>query len=167
MRRSIVAIALVLWAVSGSFAQDLEKAATCTEAEMAVAVEEFATLIGNQSDYKTPFEFLDALSSVIETQRFICSGMVLSGVPEDGKDKVVLGPIKIPDGLYRVVMTTSDNLLIQFTELQGSCFYSNFFAEGDATSGSEELLEVEDNCEVLIEVDANAGWEFKFIPVGN
>jgi hypothetical protein len=167
MRRIIVGLAVVLCVMTGAFAQDLEKESTCDDAAMATFLEELTALIGTQTDYKTPFEFLDAIALAVETQRFTCSGMVLSGVPVEGSSKVILGPIKIPDGLYRVVMTSPDDILIQFTKLSGDCFYSNFFAEGDATNGSEELLETEDDCEVLIEVDADAEWEFRFIPVGN
>jgi hypothetical protein len=165
--RYVIAVLLVLVILSGMvLAQDttaVQPENVCTEADAQAFTDALLSKIESPGD--NLFEHLDALTTEIETQRWKCSGMVLSGEPEAGKAVVVLGPISIPNGIYRVTLTTEEFFVADETELSGDC--NLFFAEadGDASAGTEEIFEFEDDCTMLLEVEAEAAWEIRFVQV--
>jgi hypothetical protein len=77
-----------------------------------------------------------------------------------GSANVVLGPVPIPPGTYRVRMTTSGFVIAALTLLTGECGTGNRsfllpslfnLAAGDASTGAETVL-ISEGCEVLIEI---------------
>jgi hypothetical protein len=166
--RYVFAVLMMLVVVSGGlFAQDttaLEPVDVCTEEETQVFVDSVMELIQTPAEGGL-FEQLDMLQDAIETHRWKCSGMVMSGEPEAGKAVVVLGPISIPDGIYRVSLTTDEFFILGATELSGDCRLHFAASDGDASAGMEQIYEYDDDCTMLLEIEAEAPWEIRFVQV--
>lgn len=167
--RYMFALLIVLFSASVLLAQDttaLEPVDVCTEDETQVFVDSVLALIQEPADGGL-FAQLDALQTAIETHRWKCTGMVLSGEPEAGKAVVVVGPVSVADGIYRVTLTTDEYFIVDATELSGDCRL--FFAEGDgeASAGTEEIFEYDDDCTMLLEIEAEAPWEIRFVLVSS
>lgn len=165
--RTIFALLIVLFSASVLLAQDttaLEPADVCTEDETQAFTDSLLALIQSPAEGGL-FEQLDALQNAVMTHRWKCTGMVLSGEPEAGKAVVVLGPISIPDGIYRVTLTTDEFFILGATELSGDCRLHFAESDGDASAGTEQIYEYDDDCTMLLEIEAEAPWEIRFVLV--
>lgn len=118
------------------------------------------------AESETFLQDLYDLQAFVGTERFLCAGLTLSGEPVEGKSSVVLGPIAVPDGIYRLTLTTTDTALITTENLDGRCRFSFGVVGDEAASGAEQILESEDACSLLLEVEARAPWTLVFEPLG-
>jgi hypothetical protein len=164
---AVLIMLVVVW--GGLFAQDttaLEPVDVCTEEETQAFVDSVLELVQTPADGGL-FAQLDALQDAIETHRWKCSGMVLSGDKLEGRSTVVMGPFSVPDGIYRVTLTTDDFFILSATELSGDCRLSFAESAGDASAGTEEIFEYDDDCTMLVEIEARAPWEIRFVQVSS
>src|SRR5258708_31850499 len=77
---------------------------------------------------------------------------------------VVLGPMDIPSGTYRVVLTGDTNLTVQTKQVTGSCTDKFLFV--DSKGGSTEEIFTSDNCRTLSQVGStDKPWTLEFKPV--
>jgi hypothetical protein len=82
-----------------------------------------------------------------------CSG--LSWNSDDEGMQPVIGPVEIPEGLYRLTATTEGYIIVQHEIIDGECDedYALFAeSDGDATDGAQRTFNSA-GCEVLITID--------------
>lgn len=101
---------------------------------------------------------MDALTrneAAVQTMRAECDGLSFAGT-----DATVIGPLVIPEGTYRMTVTTDGFAGIQTTPTKGECGASvgaftmpvvMAIMEGQANNGSETLLQ-STGCTVLIQL---------------
>lgn len=100
---------------------------------------------------------------------------VLQPMDWNGTDATVIGPIRIPQGIYRATATTDKFISVILTVTDGECGSGSgsilgpgLFAlsEGQATAGAEAVL-TSHGCTALIAVsNVQSAWTLKFDKVG-
>mgnify|MGYP006952614178 CR=1 FL=1 len=133
-------------------------------AEIGLANTSLNELIATSDDTAGVLTALRGLSTQIETTLRLCDGLVLRGEPQPGQIGVVLGPMEIPDGVYRAVLTTPGGVAIDFVPISGSCSLRFDVDAGQAANGSQAVLSAT-SCAVLVEIIANAAWELALQPI--
>jgi len=89
---------------------------------------------------------------------------------QDG-NQPVLGPVTIPDGVYRIRLVTDGFFSAELEELEGTCDLSTTFGffniMMDAASGGAEVLFVSSGCEALITTsNVTKAWTLDFYQLG-
>lgn len=92
-----------------------------------------------------------------------------------GGEATVIGPLDIPEGVYRATATTSGFIIVTVTALEGECGEgSGFFlspglfneSQGQATNGAESVF-TSKGCRALIEVsNTQTPWVLEMVKVG-
>lgn len=165
--RTLALSVIILLVVSPVFSQD--SPITCTAAQgteslsvLQSMLTEIETAFDSGQDVALLLENLLTLQSSINKTRLQCAGSILSGEPQEGRASIVLDPLFIPAGIYRLTLTTSDTIYISSEQLQGDCdLLALAPSAGDAANGYQEIFESE-GCQILIEVNANAPWQIIF-----
>lgn len=94
------------------------------------------------------------------------AGELIFTSEEEGLN-VVVGPVDIPEGMYRLVITAANSTGFFFETIQGECGEGNgrggIFADG---LPREEVLFRSEGCSLLIEVNSARGeWRLEFVPI--
>jgi hypothetical protein len=124
------------------------------------AIETITELTALLPDADDPVEVMDEITSVIAAAKIECSGLSFNS-DDDGLEAVI-GPVDIPEGLYRATATADGFLAVQIEPLEGDCGPTGFgsaifnLSQGDAVDGAESLLE-SDGCSALI-ITSNTGF---------
>lgn len=110
---------------------------------------------------------LTDLSSQIRAQNIACKGQVFKG-----KGSKIIGPIIIPDGLFRVIVESpsfiasgkvSDGKCGQGTVSPTSVF--SIYTSTDNGVGRAETLVKSQACKLLIDISASAAWTVTIEPI--
>lgn len=92
----------------------------------------------------------------------------------NGTDATVIGPVEIPAGIYRTILTIERYASVSVTPTQGECGAGSSFLtpglfiimQGQATNGAEAIF-TSRGCTALIEVsNVQAAWKLRFEKVG-
>jgi hypothetical protein len=145
--------------------QNLTVENSCSDNQVTTFISDLTAVLSGQPKIDNFFKFLDELEAKIATERWQCSGMVLAGENVAGKKSVILGPVSIPDGVYRVTMTTDGGLYMEFAPVSGSCDFSLYVDPGDASNGTEQIFRATDNCTALIQIETDTAWKLAFAPI--
>jgi hypothetical protein len=121
-------------------------------------------------DLKGAIEGLNAAQLEVTTLGITCSGLSW-----EGKAAKVIGPVVIPEGVYRAKTTTTGAMIAQLTVTDGECGVGNvaflqptlfLLMPGSATDGAEEVL-TSTGCTTLIGVSNVQGdWTLSLEKVG-
>lgn len=164
MRLKIALTALLL-AVTAVFVlaqdTDLNPASTCTVDE-ETAFHDALTALLDAPAAPDFLQQLSALEAVIVTQRWQCNGMKLKGEAGPGKTSVVIGPVHIPDGTYRVTLTTNEFITVESDISYGDCSMYISAQDGEASNGTEQIFTAGEECELVLEVGAYSDWTLQF-----
>lgn len=145
-----------------------DSTAACDQAAyeaIATALDDYAAQLRDAAG--NPDTALRELRDYSATQAAACSGFQFSSETEG--QQPVIGPITIPEGLYRITATTTGYLAAELTLLEGECgtddtFYAptdlfNLF-KGQADTGAQLLIQSK-GCETLIEISNSSDpWTF-------
>lgn len=143
----------------------LQPPAACDHQQIVTDLQTKTTALNPDAD--TFLTDLQDIQAYIAGEHFKCSGLSLSGEPVSGKQSVVLGPYAIPDGLYRLTMTSSEQIRITADKLAGKCGTISFSAKtGEATNGTEDTVKFSENCQFVLTIDAAGPWALVFEPLG-
>lgn len=92
------------------------------------------------------------LQDYLSGWRQFCLGLHFSGEPVPGQQSIVIGPVDIEDGMYRVILKTEGRLTVEIEGFSGRCGYAGFVVrEGEASVGTEDLFEAR-GCRALITI---------------
>jgi hypothetical protein len=133
--------------------------------ETIASVNELLVQVQEQStggDVSAIVSMLAEAESAIAQLRAQCSGLSFQG-----SDNTVLGPIEIPDGTYRVTVTTDGYFIADVQVVSGNCGDSLglslfILSSGDANAGAETVFN-SSGCSALIAVDnVTEPWKIVF-----
>lgn len=163
MIKRLVAGLLVLLLAGVAMGQDAETPAECPTS--AAVFETLANMAGElDTDGMETLAVLDLLRAAISEYTIACTGLAFSS-EQDGQQPVI-GPVTIPEGIYRVTATTEGYLIAKVDVLNGECGdgYGSLFnvTSGTASNGAQEVFESA-GCEALISVsNAQEAWKLEF-----
>ena len=151
MKRLLVIIMLFTF-IPGAAAQEEEPA--CDPAALATTyTEQLATA--------ETLEDLAAVQNLIASDVAACAGLAF-----EGTSGVVIGPIDIPEGVYKVVVVTEGYFIATEIVLEGECEFAGFMGINISSGGASEGTEVvfqSSGCEALLETsNVTAPWTLEF-----
>lgn len=109
--------------------------------------------------------FLQAAANTANELRATCDGLIFSG-----KKQTVVGPVRIPEGIYRAIATTKKYMAVHVDATEGECGVGTRMStislfnlsEGEGNDGAEAVF-VSKDCRALITIDnVNAEWKLEF-----
>lgn len=148
---------IVLTSIAIAGAQDVP--AACEPEELAAQI---ADRLANAPDNRQGIlGLLRALASDIARMDAACSGLHF-----EGSGQKLLGPVVLPEGVYRLTASGDDGFgIVEFTMLDGECGEGNRMSpnvlSGDVTQDVEVVV-VSAGCEVLIDANMDDNWELVF-----
>lgn len=156
---------LVLLAVSAVsvWAQEDE----APECDAAATADVLAELVEALRTAENPIEALGAVRDAASLATAACSGLSFNS--DDEGLMPVIGPIEIPEGVYRVTLVTEGYFIMKVDALDGACgegtrMSSNAFNVGrdSATNGAEVVI-ISEGCEALLSVsNVTKSWTLGF-----
>jgi hypothetical protein len=153
-------IIFLLIIAAGVFAQEEEVPEECQAEAVATTLEELA---GQVREEETS---LDDVLSDLRALQSTCAG--LSFTSEEEGMQPVLGPISLPEGLFRVTATTGGYMIAELEVLDGDCEARGMggmlflLTAGQGDDGAQELLESQ-GCEMLLTIgNTNEAWTLDF-----
>lgn len=137
----------------------------CSKADIQTMIEMiqggfFALL--EEEDMTTAWQVISALNGTYNRIYALCSPLSF-----EGENQQVIGPIDIPAGVYRVILTTEGYFIADVEPIDGQCEARGFtglfnVTSGRANQGAESLL-ISDGCEALIVTsNVSAPWTLVF-----
>lgn len=130
-------------------AQDDTSTLLCDVAEIS---ESLSVLVAELTESDDPMLALMALQEATIAARVECGGLAFNS--DDEGMQPVIGPVEIPEGLYRVTFTVNGMASVDIEAVEGDCevdgFMGLFFSmEMGGVEGAQALFE-SDGCEALI-----------------
>lgn len=158
-KTSLFLLFLLLVGISSVLAQD--DLVTCPIADIVEDIEGHVERLKNAED--DFWQVYGVLQDYLTGWRQFCLGLNFSGEPQPGKPSVVIGPVDIEDGMYRVTLKTEGRLTVEIEDFSGRCSYVGFVVrEGEASVGAEDLFEAR-GCRALITVQhIQTPWSLTF-----
>ncbi len=116
---------------------------------------------------KTDLVALLQIRDAISQADVECSGWTFKGDPKSHK---VIGPIQLPDGVYKATATTKGYLTLDIKEINADCDAGSIFvanvSEGEGTDGAEHIVSFRGNCKIYLEPSsATASWTLTLEPL--
>jgi hypothetical protein len=108
---------------------------------------------------------LQSIEDSIEQSKAACAGLTFKGSKQEVK-----GPVVIPTGSYKAVITTKGYAIIDMKIVSGDCspggYGNNIFnvGAGDADTGAEIIFESKDCKMYLVTSNISAPWTLEQIP---
>ena len=131
-----------------------------TECNLDGALQAIADI--TTSTEEATIDTLAEIDALISEARIACEGFTFSS--EEYGLLPVIGPITIPEGIYRATATTPGFFITESTPLSDGCgrdVERSWFilSAGEATEGAQVVIEVESDCELLLEIStATESW---------
>ncbi|MBN1681266.1 MAG: hypothetical protein JW966_13345 [Anaerolineae bacterium] len=146
MKRVVVIAVVLMLALSTVPVRAQDGELQCSQADIDAAIDE-ATALLQTGEYAD----LVAARSVLAAVDSLCLGLDFEGDAD-----MVSDPVYVPEGLYRVTVTTEKYFIMHVMKLEGSCGHASFgslfnVGEGEANNGADSLLESE-GCEALWDI---------------
>lgn len=175
MKRTVglISVLLLLMAMVPVMAQEgasCDAAALTAVSDALAEANDAAQAAIAAGDLEGALAALATVKEQISAAEVACSGLTFSG--ESGS---VVGPVEMPEGVYKAVATTDGFMTVQVTALSGKCGAGNaqfmmpglfIISKGQASSGAEALM-FSEGCSALFEVgNVQSGWELRFEKLG-
>lgn len=158
MKLVLVCVLVLLVVIPSSAQEDYP------ECEFSPTFEAIQAEFANVTDWNS----LEAFNDTLDSSMAYCIGLYWTG---DGvQESTVFGPLVIPAGIYKHVVTTEGFIITNFEWLTPDC-EMNFFpgvsvSSGEAINGSEEVYRSDIDCEVLMTVmNVQKPWIVEFRPI--
>lgn len=170
MKKSIVLLLLVCVSslAAPALAQDSPTDAACDLTALQTSIDTFVEAAGKlkaETDTVKVSNGLQELANEANSLRATCDGLSFSGTKQ-----LVIGPVTIPQGIYRAKATTDEAIIVELTILDGECEdrssgeTKGIFAltSGTAKDTAETIFNSK-GCSALIEVSlVRADWQLAF-----
>lgn len=155
-------VALLAIGATNIWAQD--DAPAC---DAAATADVLAELVEALRTAENPIEALGAVRDAASIAAAACSGLNFNS--DDEGLMPVIGPIVIPEGLYRVTVTTDGFYILQLEVLDGLCGEGRMLSPyifgismGQASNGAQAVITSE-GCETLLSVsNVTKSWTLGF-----
>lgn len=136
-----------------------ESAGECAPEELAASISERLASAGE--DREGLIDLLRTMAGEIAANDAACSGLSF-----EGSGQKLLGPVELPEGIYRVTASGDDGFgIVEFTVLAGECGEGNRMSpnvlDGDVTQDVEVVV-MSAGCEVLIDANMDDRWTLVF-----
>lgn len=164
MKRNLILVltALLLMSAVNVWAQD--DAPTCDAAATADVLIELVEALRTAD---SPIEALGAIRDAASIAAAACSGLNFNS--DDEGMMPVIGPVEIPEGLYRATLTTDGYFIMELDPLSGKCGEGSRFSNsiylimaGTASDGAQVVINSE-GCEALFSIsNVNEPWTLSF-----
>jgi hypothetical protein len=162
----LVFASLIITAVLPLSAQDADAKFTCDSTNVSSFLDkiiEVATAAKKEGDPQKALDLLVPFSNGLDYRLAACAKLNFSGT---GEEQPVLGPLEIPDGVYRVTVKTDGYFSLQMDTISGNCGdekYLFLITKGDAKNGAQIVLKPSDQCKALLTVsNASDPWQLQF-----
>jgi uncharacterized protein YfcZ (UPF0381/DUF406 family) len=151
MKPFLALLVIFLMGIFAVLAQD--SAYTCEDlAERLSSIQANAAALDANS--ATISQEITELQNELSNLDAACRGLAFSS--EVDGSQPALGPITLEEGVYRASLTTDGYAIVQGTVLDGDCdsevSYMFNEMEGQASGGAQTVLEIEESCEVILEL---------------
>lgn len=150
---------IALLITTAAAAQDADPA-TCPAPDALLA--SITTLLTESQGMDT-LTILDALRTAVSEHTIACTGLTFTS--DEYGLLPVIGPVTIPEGIYRVTATTAGFLIARLDLLSGECdTRGSLFSvsRGEANEGAQAVFN-SSGCEVLISVyNVQEAWTLEF-----
>lgn len=153
--------------VLATFITAAQESTACDQAAyeaIATALDDYAAQLRDTAG--DPDTALRELRDYASIQVAACTGLSFDSDTEGAQP--LIGPIEIPEGLYRATFTSEGNGIIGFEAIDGECEADrggNMFAvirDGEASGGVESLVTSE-GCTALLKFDSTSDpWALTF-----
>ena len=158
----VVLAALLLVSAVSVWAQD--DAPVC---DAAATADMLAGLVEALRTADSPIEAIGAVRDAATEAAAACSGLNFNS--DDEGLMPVIGPVEIPEGLYRVTLTTEGYFIMHIDPLSGNCGEGRMFSgsaynlmAGDAKDGAQVVINSE-GCEALFSIsNVTKPWTLSF-----
>lgn len=144
-------VVIVLTSILPAIAQDV--VGECAPEELAASISD--RLAEAPGDREALTDMLRSIAGEIAANDAACSGLSF-----EGNAPAVVGPVDIPEGIYRVTVTTGDLFIMGMLPLEGTCGSraetddeSNIFILAEAQTGADALVYSE-GCSALLDVES-------------
>ncbi len=135
--------------------------------DAAATADVLAGLVEAVRTAESPIEALGAVRDAASIALAACGGLNFSSDVEGMMP--VIGPVEIPEGIYRVTVITDGYFIASFDVLDGQCGDGRLFlpglfivSAGDATEGAQAVVNSE-GCETLISIEnVTEDWSLSF-----
>lgn len=120
---------------------------------------------GKPTDPLKVSDFLQTLANAANKTRAYCDGLAFTG-----DKQLVIGPVTIPEGLYRAKATTTGYMAVQVDAISGECgvgvrmsaTHLFILSKGEGDKGAEAVFNSK-GCDALITVDnVQTDWQLAF-----
>ena len=112
----------------------------------------------------------------LEVLRVIANEIALldakcNGLSFEGTSQVVLGPVEVPEGIYRVTVNTPGFVIVRITPIEGTCGQRSdddrdytMFSESQGEASPAQTVFQSAGCSILIEFDnlSDPEWTLTF-----
>lgn len=149
----VLGVALMLAVLPMSAQDEAEPVEGCEAAALADTLAELVEAVREAEDVAGA---LREVASAAGVAAAACDGLAFDS-EKDGMMPVI-GPVTIPEGIYRVTLTTEGYYILGLDVLEGECgqgerFRSSLFliSRGDATDGAQVVLN-STGCETLLSI---------------
>jgi hypothetical protein len=158
----MVALVIALLSMTAVVSAQDDESDTCDYATFSDSLtEQIATL----ADEEDPAAALRDIQSQIGEFQAACAGLSFSS--EEYGLQPVLGPLTIPEGVYRLTLTTDGAFILSATILGGECDELDYLGlflifPGTAAEGAQTVLDTGE-CEVLLQIsNVSDPWTLTF-----
>lgn len=165
MRYLLLSATLILLAIVAPAPTRAEDALACPDDDLAAVIEEGRALLEDagaaleDGDAEAAFMLLQQLRVLLSENAVNCTGLAFEGV-----DQAVIGPVRIPAGVYRLTFTTPGVGSIQVSAIDGECDEGRLLnvRRGQGTDGAKTAF-VSEGCLAVIEANSiGATWSLQF-----
>jgi hypothetical protein len=160
---SVVITTVLLIAALPAIAQDAVD--FCDEDRYDEIADELQLLVDEFRESDTPADALRQIEELVSTVRTECYGLTFTSEQEGMQP--VIGPVSIPEGLYRATATTTGFMIAEVDPLEGQCSARGFgslfnLSRDTAIDGAQAVFE-SSGCEALIAIsNTREPWTLKF-----
>lgn len=163
MLRKVVLLLLILAIAVPIVAQEAVEP-RCTKADIEIMLTMLNAGIApllEETDMATVFQALTAQAGIYRQINALCNPLSFQG-----DSNIVIGPVSIPSGFYRVTLTGDSNTAVETELMDGDCDYDGFYYLSSA-GGSMEVIYQSEGCTVLLAVsNAETNWSLVFEKIG-
>lgn len=178
MTRKLLVIAILLSLIVGLIpagAQDTLPEG-CTADALTALTDNLAAATTAANEAAAAGNLQDAIDGLSAARMDIAAlEAVCAGLSWSGKADKVIGPVTIPEGVYRATATTKGYMIVHVTPIDGECgagsgsFLSQGLfsaSKGEATNGAEAIMTSRE-CSALLEIsNVQSDWSLTLEKLG-
>lgn len=160
----LIAFVVLVWAAP-ALSQDEPPELVCTMDQLNTWLDGWQNAVDTLSgameaqDVNTVYDVMVLFDQVLDVGRSLCNPLQFEGTGD-----LVMDPIGIDEGVYRMTFTAVRNDVVTNEVITGDCSGIYAFVDADQTETQETFRS--GGCLMLIEVDATGPWSLNFEKLG-